>query len=233
MIPYAPIRASSILCGGPEYRDPAQLCAKISNGSSICPRVLLVVLLDEALMEFDLGLPADSSTTLGRIRKLDPDSCDLAIQHAKLGDSEAERFLADHQNETHDTLMAYHCVPLVRATLALQRGKPLDAIAALESATPYEMANCRVPSLRGNAYLQANQPEKAALEYEKILANPGADAVNWLYPLAYVGLARAYALENRKTESRAEYEKFFALWKDADSDVPILKQARLEYARLQ
>jgi len=191
------------------------------------------VLLDRAMVEFDLGLPAVSSTTLGRIRKLDPDSCDLAILHAKLGDSEAEHFLADHQNETHDTLMTYQCVPLVRATLALRRGKPLDAIAALEPAAPYEMANCRVLSLRGNAYLQANQPEQAALEYKKILANPGADAVSWLYPLAYLGLGRAYALQNRKMDSRGEYEKFFAFWKDADPDVPVLKQARSEYARLQ
>lgn len=52
-------------------------------------------------------------------------------------------------------------------------------------------------------------------------------------PLAHLGLARAYALENHKAESRDEYEKFFALWKDADADLPILKQARLEYARQQ
>jgi len=191
------------------------------------------VLLDNAMMEFDFGLPAVSRATLGRLRKLDPDSPDLAILHAKLGNSEAERFVADHQNETHDTLMVYQCVPLVRATLALRRGKPLDAIAALESAAPYEMSNYRVPSLRGQAYIQANQPEKAAVEYRKILTNPGADAVSWLYPLAHLGLARAYAVQNRKTESRGEYENFFTFWKDADPDVPVLKQAQREYARLR
>lgn len=79
----------------------------------------------------------------------------------------------------------------------------------------------------------ANRPEMAAVEYQKIFANRGLNPVSHLYFLAHLGLARAYAPQNHKTESREEYEKFFAFWKDADADVPLLKQARLEYARLQ
>jgi len=191
------------------------------------------ILLERAMMEFDLGLPAASRTTLSHLNKSGPDSPDLAILRAKLGDAYAEHFLADHANETHDTLMAYVYIPLVRATLALGRKKPLDAIAALEPATPYELRDYAVPTQRGQAYLQAHQPEKAAVEYKKVLANPGVAAGSYLFPLAHLGLARAYALQNHKTESREEYEKFFALWKDSDADVPVLKQARLEYARLQ
>lgn len=86
--------------------------------------------------------------------------------------------------------------------------------------------------MRGEAYLQASRPEKAAVEYEKTLANPGADPAPCLYPLVRLGLARAYALQNHKAESQAEYEKFFALWRGANQDVPVLKQARLEYKHL-
>jgi hypothetical protein len=73
----------------------------------------------------------------------------------------------------------------------------------------------------------------AAAEYQKILANRGIDPVSPLYPLAHLGLARAYALQNNQAGSRGEYEKFFDMWKDADADVPVLKQARIEYARLK
>jgi hypothetical protein len=186
------------------------------------------------MLEFDLGLAAASRTNLSRIRKPDPDSADLAILRARLGDpSAAARFLADHSTETHDTIMTYVYVPLVRARLAVDRQKPLDAIPALEPATPYELANYSVLTLRAEAYLQANRPDLAVPEYKKILANPGVNPVTTLYPLAHLGLARAFILQNNKAESRGEYEKLFAYWKDADADVPVLKQARLEYARLQ
>ena len=68
---------------------------------------------------------------------------------------------------------------------------------------------------------------------QKILANPGIDPLSPLYPLAHLGLARAYAMENNQAASRREYEKFFDMWKNADADVPVLKQARAEYSRLK
>ena len=192
------------------------------------------ILLDQAMMEFELGLPAVSLTTLSRMSKPGLDSSDLAILRAKLGDpSSAAHFLANHGSETRDSLMVYVYVPLVRATLAVERQKPLDALALLETSTPYELADYRVPTQRGQAYLHSHRPEMAAVEYQKILANPGIDPTSPLYPLAFLGLARAYAVQNHKIESREEYEKFFAFWKDADADVPVLKQARLEYSLLR
>jgi hypothetical protein len=186
------------------------------------------------MVEFELGLPAVSLTTLSRMSKPGLDSSDLAILRAKLGDpSSAAHFLANHGSETRDSLMIYVYVPLVRATLAVERQKPLDALALLETSTPYELADYRVPTQRGQAYLHSHRPEMAAVEYQKILANPGIDPTSPLYPLAFLGLARAYAVQNHKIESREEYEKFFAFWKDADADVPVLKQARLEYSLLR
>ncbi len=196
------------------------------------------ILVDQALAESDLGLPAVARATLNRIRKpdskSDSDLSDIAILRAQWGDpSPAEHFLADHAEETLDTLMSNVWLPLVRATLAMQHQKPLDAVAALEPSTPYELADYAVPTLRGEAYLQAQRPQMAAEEFKKILANPGVDAISTRYPLAHLGLARAFALLSNPAESRNEYEKLFAAWKDADSDVPVLNQARREYAHLQ
>jgi Tfp pilus assembly protein PilF len=129
--------------------------------------------------------------------------------------------------------MANLNLPLLRAALAMERDKPLDAVAALEPARPYEMANYDVLTQRAAAYLKAGQPELAAAEYQKILANPGINPLSPLYPLAHVGLARAYSIQNNRAASRSEYENFFDAWKNADADIPILQQARIEYSRLK
>ncbi len=73
----------------------------------------------------------------------------------------------------------------------------------------------------------------AVREFQKILKNQGVNPISPYYPLAHKGLAQAYALQGDKTGSRREYEEFFALWKDADTDIPILTQAKAEYAKLQ
>jgi predicted Zn-dependent protease len=129
--------------------------------------------------------------------------------------------------------MEYVYLPRLHAALAMQRGKPLDAVTALEPALPYELADYTVLMQRAEAYLQAGQPDMAVHDYQKVLVNRGVDPVSALYPLAHLGLARAYVLGNNNVHSRNEYEKFFDSWKDADSDVPVLKQAHLEYARLK
>jgi DNA-binding winged helix-turn-helix (wHTH) protein/tetratricopeptide (TPR) repeat protein len=219
-----------------KYREAEKLFQRAYEAAAQAnlPEAADDILLDQAMIEFYLGRPAASRATLSRMTKPEPDSSDLAILRAQWGDlSSAEHFLADHSNETRDSVVIYVEVPLVRAALAVERQKPLEAIATLEAATPYELAYYSVPSARGEACLRAHRPEMAAIEYQKILANQGIDPTSPLYPLAYLGLARAYALENHKTESREEYEKLFAFWKDADADLPVLKQARLDYARLR
>ena len=87
--------------------------------------------------------------------------------------------------------------------------------------------------MRGQAYLAARQGDKAEAEYKKLIANPGLEDPSLpRTTLAHLGLARAYALEGKTAPSRDEYEKLFALWKEADGDIEVLQQARLEYARL-
>ncbi|MGA3159817.1 MAG: winged helix-turn-helix domain-containing protein [Terracidiphilus sp.] len=219
------------------YRKAEELF-RSAYGSAINEKLVETadeILLDHAQVEYEFGLPEDSRATLKRINSVKTASPDLAILNAELGNTSfAESYLAEQSSNTHPgTHMAYLNLPLLRAALAMGRDKPLDAVEALEPARPYEMANYAVLTLRAEAYLMAGRPEMATAEYQKILANPGIDPISPLYPLAHLGLAHAYAARNNISASRSEYEKFFDLWKNADADVPILKQARAEYSRLK
>ncbi|HUA91515.1 MAG TPA: winged helix-turn-helix domain-containing protein [Terracidiphilus sp.] len=192
------------------------------------------ILIYQATVELGFGLPAHSRVTLSHTRNADFHSPDFAIARAQLGDSSlAERFISTSSGDPHPgTIPANVDLPRVRATLAMAKGKPLDAVAALEPARPYEMASYTVPNQRAEAWLKAGHPEFAVSEYQKILTNQGVDPLSPLYPMAHLGIARAYSRQNKIAESRSEYEHFFALWKEADTDLPLLAQARAEYARL-
>jgi Tfp pilus assembly protein PilF len=85
--------------------------------------------------------------------------------------------------------------------------------------------------LRGSAYLQAGLPKEAEAQFQKLIDNHGS-AVTVYWPLARLGLARAYAEDGEKEKSVEAYRIFFALWKDADPEVPILRQARTEYQKV-
>jgi len=191
------------------------------------------VLIDEALVELKLGLPGASRLTLDRIHPPDSGTPDYAQLRAELGDpSAAQAFLAAHNNPSPDTLLTYVDLPRIRAVLALEHGKPLDAIAALELARPYEMRDYNILSLRAQAFFRAGQTGKAIDEYKKILANRGIDPTSVLYPLAYLGMARSYAALGNASASRSQYEAFLSAWKNADRDLPVLKAANTEFAKL-
>jgi serine/threonine protein kinase/tetratricopeptide (TPR) repeat protein len=131
--------------------------------------------------------------------------------------------------------------PDVEAINEINRGNPDKAIELLQSATPYEgrLWGYGVRSTRGNAYLKAGRGKEAAEEFQKILAMTPSLAPGFQTPIgapasiAQFGLARAYALQGDKAKGRMAYQDFFALWKDADPDVPILKEAKAEYAKLK
>src|SRR5207253_4606800 len=116
-----------------------------------------------------------------------------------------------------------------------------QALVFLEAAAPYELADPPpTPEdtlypvyLRGQAYLAAHNGTAAAAEFQKFLNHRGIVLNFPLGALAHVGLARAYAMAGDTAKSRTSYQDFFALWKDADPDIPILKQAKDEYAKLQ
>jgi hypothetical protein len=163
------------------------------------------------------------------------DAGDLAYLQAATGDvAPAQRFVVTKNPLMEkNTFYIYIDLPLVSAQLSLQAHKPLDAIQQLEPARPYQLRDFYVPDLRAQAETEVGKLDAAAADYRLILANQGVDPISPLYPLAHLGLARVLALQNNNSASRSEYEKFFDAWKDADADVPILKQARVEYARLK
>jgi tetratricopeptide (TPR) repeat protein len=142
-----------------------------------------------------------------------------------------------------DTIINGYWVPTIRATIEINRSNPSKAIELLEVATPFEqglvLSNLKFgaflypPFVRGQAYLQMRDGAKAASEFQKILDRRSMVVNNPLFPLAYVGIARAYVLQGDKAKARAAYQDFFALWKDADPDVPILIAAKSEYAKLK
>ncbi len=192
------------------------------------------VLTDEAETEVSLGLRSAARATLGRLRNPTADVEDLALVHAQLGDvAFAEQFIARHASETSDTLMANVYLPQLRSVLDMQDGRPAEAIADLDIATPYELKSYVVLYERGQAYLRAGEAQAAAAQYQKILVHPGSTPISVLYPLAHFGLARAYALQHNAVDSRKEYGQFLELWRDADEDLPVLKQARLEFAQVK
>ncbi len=135
-----------------------------------------------------------------------------------------------------DTILHQVTIPDVRALIELNRKTPDKAIEALQAATPYELGG--VPGLlpiyiRGLAYLQAKRGAEAAVEFQKIVDHRGIDPPTPEHSLAKLGLGRAYALTGDPAKARAAYQDFFAQWKDADADVPILKEAKTEYAQLR
>jgi len=103
----------------------------------------------------------------------------------------------------------------------------------LEAGRPYDgVAEFWPNYLRGQAYLRKGAATEAAAEFQRILDHRGWSPTSPLYPLANLGLARAAAVAGDTARSRKAYEDFFELWKDADSDIPVLQQAKSEYARL-
>jgi DNA-binding winged helix-turn-helix (wHTH) protein/tetratricopeptide (TPR) repeat protein len=193
------------------------------------------ILIDEASADFDCGMTADARAALKRVSLRQPESPAAALVQAELGDApSAEHALAAYGDpgET-DTLLSFVDGPRIRGEIALNGRKPQEAIADLQPALEYDFAGgFATIAERGDAYLKAKQPEKAAIEYRKILDHPGVDPVSPLYPLARLGEARAEAQGGNVAQSKADYEALFVEWKDADPDLPVFVTTRREYAAL-
>ena len=132
----------------------------------------------------------------------------------------------------NDTLAQSLFVPMVQAAVALNSGNAKNAIELLQSAAPYDKGTAPSLYLRGSAYLRNGQATEATQEFQKMLALRNFASADLLMSLAHLGLGRAYALSGDTAKNRAAYQDFFALWKDADPEIPILKQAKSEYAKL-
>ena len=135
-----------------------------------------------------------------------------------------------------DTFIHSLYLPLGEAILEVSATNSTKSVEALRPATRFEMGtdmNFWPIYVRGLAYLHARQGNEAVAEFQRISEHRGVSPFSLEYALAHVALARAYILTGNTANARTAYQDFFALWKDADPDIPILKQAKAEYAKLQ
>jgi eukaryotic-like serine/threonine-protein kinase len=198
----------------------------------------------EALNDAQLGYAADARQKASRALKLSSDrevrgysaeafafAGDIAKSASLFAD--ATRIFPDYQ------FLSQVLAPIVRAEGYLQQNQPGRAIAALESTRPYELgtgprsAGFMPNHLRGTAYLKLRDGVKAAAEFQRILDHQGVAAWDLAYPLARLNLGRAFVLQGENAKARTAYQDFFAAWKDADPDMPLLKTAKQEYDRVK
>lgn len=168
-----------------------------------------------------------------------------ALAFVIAGDSSHAQALADQMEKQfpEDTAVRFNYLPTIRAVLAINRAEPQQALELLQVAAPHEMGipysaisglfGALYPVyVRGQAYLAANKPTQAAAEFQKILDHRGIVVNDPIGALAHLQLGRAYALSGDKNKAKTAYQEFLMLWKDADPDIPLLKQAKAEYAEL-
>jgi DNA-binding winged helix-turn-helix (wHTH) protein/tetratricopeptide (TPR) repeat protein len=169
----------------------------------------------------------------------------LALALAYAGDAGRAQAMADDLGKRfpEGTIIQFNYLPTLRAKLALLRSNPQQALDSLQAAAPYELGlpalsfynwpNMYPVYVRGEAYLAAHQGKEAAAEFQKILNHRGIVLNEPIGALAHLQLGRAYAMSGDSAKARAAYEDFLTLWKDADPDIPVLQQAKAEYAKLQ
>ena len=162
----------------------------------------------------------------------------LATVWAIAGDGSRAQTLSNSLEHRYpdDTILQRVTLPVVRAWIEMDRKAPEKAIAALESTRTYDLgiSSGMFPIYtRGQAYLQAKKGAEAAAEFQKIVDHRGIVPTDPVHSLAKLGLGRAYVLTGDTAKAKSAYQDFLALWKDADPDVPVLKEAKTEYSRLQ
>jgi ATP/maltotriose-dependent transcriptional regulator MalT len=199
-----------------------------------------------AIIEADFGRPDEArrlaAASLAEIKSQEVKSQEVeaiaALAVARSGDAERAQSMAMElsQRFPSDTLLNGLALPTIRAAAELSRGNARAAIHLLEPALPYDLSKEQPPLyasfLRGRAYLSAGDGKAAEVEFQKLIDHSGIVASLPQGALAHLGLARARHLAGDVTGSRMAYQDFFALWKDADPGIPVLQQARAEYAKL-
>ena len=217
-----------------------------------------IYLANAALQQAAYGNAAEARQSAAKALKLAPTSAgvdsEIAIALAMAGDTVRAESLAKDLGNRFPlyTQIQSLWLPAVRAQLALDRKDPATALNTLQAASPVELGqiafvhniSCLYPVyVRGEAYLAAGQGKAAAAEFQKIINHSGIVWNCWTGALAHLGVARANALQSKtsqgadadlaRSRALAAYKDFLTLWKDADPDIPILKEAKSEYARLQ
>jgi DNA-binding winged helix-turn-helix (wHTH) protein len=208
--------------------------------------VAAIHMVSAALPEAEFGNSAEALAIVDSALKLTP-SRDVkilaALALARAGFAKRAQVLSNELTKANpsNTILNVYWLPAIRAAMELDLNHPSQAIEILQDTSAYELGQplpigpgTLYPAfVRGQAYLSLHQASSAAGEFQKLLDHPGCVLNFPLGALAHLELGRAYALAGDKTKARTAYQDFLNLWKDADSDIPILKQAKAEYAKLQ
>jgi eukaryotic-like serine/threonine-protein kinase len=199
--------------------------------------------IDAALREAELGNAVLARQGVEEALALSPApqvKCQAALALARIGDADRAKSLAEEleKGSPTDTLLKLYSLPTISAAIELSKGNSSQALAKLEPAVPYELSpgesfGFLYPAyVRGQAYLAARNGAAAAAEFQKLIDNRGV-VVNFVTgALARLEIGRAYAITGDTAKANASYQEFFTLWKDADPNIPILKEARVEYGHL-
>jgi tetratricopeptide (TPR) repeat protein len=169
-----------------------------------------------------------------------------AFALALSGESSSSQRLAEDLEKRfpEDTSVQFEYLPTLQALSALAHRAPSDAVEQLQRAVPYDFAlpgtaffakfgGLYPAYIRRESYLAAGRGEEAAVEFQKVLNHRGIVFADPIGALAHLQLGRAYVASGNMAKAKNAYQDFLALWKDADEDIPVLKQARAEYARLR
>jgi predicted Zn-dependent protease len=222
-------------------RELSRLAVGFARRNDFKERAALL-LASEALQEAWLGnseaADAQARAALSSVPGRDVRAL-AALALAGAGDAKRAARLADQLGAEFpwSTLVHNYWLPTIRAEIELRGGNYNRAIELLQAARPYELADTPSPLspiyVRAEAYLRARQGELAATEFQKIVEHCGIVANSPLGALGHLGMARACAISGKTGEARSKYKEFFALWKDADTSIPLLKQAKAEYLRIE
>lgn len=199
------------------------------------------ILLALAGGQADVGLCADATSNAAAALAITRGRTNIAPAadvYALCGDVSRSQALLDEALRLYpkDTPNVQMAAPLIRAQLSRVRGNSAEALQLLESVRRFDLG--LIPTLannylRGKVYLDLKQGNEAAAEFQRIIDHRGVNPLSPAHALARLGLARAAAISGDTAKSRTEYQNFFAAWKDADADLPILVQARKEYEQLR
>src|SRR5579871_6313127 len=198
----------------------------------------------QALREAEVGNVAAARQGVTRALALAPGrdvKVISALVLARTGETAQSKSIMDglEKSEPTNTYLKVYWFPVIEASIAMAQQAPDRAVVALEPALPYELGGpppgipMYPPYIRGLAYLGQKNGTAAAAEFEKFLAHTGIVQNFLLGSLAHLQLARAYVVSGDTAKAKAAYQDFFALWKDADADVPVLKEAKAEASKLQ
>ncbi len=199
-----------------------------------------------ALREAELGNAAAARQGVASALALAPGrdvKLFAALALARIGETARAKALVDdlEKNFGSNSLLKLYWLPTVKAAIELSKGDSMQVIRILEAAAPYELGSppplqigTLYPAyLRGQAYLLAHNGAAAAAEFKKILDHSGIVVNFATAAVARLQIARAYAMAGDTAKAKAAYQEFLNRWKDADGDIPILKEAKAEYAKLQ